>query len=114
MYIILSSQSIGHASWQDDCANGFLLDGFPRTLAQYDGLVDMLANNGERVTSVLSLEVPDEKLEERYDDARVFGANIACLNSAVPHNTVNPLCAGYALAGYTKPLGVATAAGTCR
>ena len=53
--------------WQGDCANGFLLDGFPRTLAQYDGLVEMLAQNGERISVVLSLTVPDEELEARCD-----------------------------------------------
>ena len=51
---------------QMDCGWGFILDGFPRTLAQYEGLVQMLAKNGERVSCVISLAVPDDKLEERY------------------------------------------------
>ena len=53
------------ARGSQDCATGFILDGFPRTLVQARELDKLLAENGERVSTVLSLEVPDAVLEER-------------------------------------------------
>ena len=59
--------------------DGFLLDGFPRTLEQAQALEKRLGKAGERVTAVLSLHIPDEliyqrikhraMLENRADDA---------------------------------------------
>lgn len=45
--------------------SGFLLDGFPRTLAQAEALDKMLARKGEEVTAVISLMIPDEMIKER-------------------------------------------------
>lgn len=50
---------------EDDCKFGFILDGFPRTLAQAKALDKMLAEEGACVTKVVELEVPDSVLEER-------------------------------------------------
>lgn len=44
---------------------GFLLDGFPRTIAQAESLDRMLQKNGEEVTSVISIMIPDEMIRER-------------------------------------------------
>eukprot|EP00930_Biecheleria_cincta_P021102 TRINITY_DN15714_c0_g1_i2.p1 TRINITY_DN15714_c0_g1~~TRINITY_DN15714_c0_g1_i2.p1 ORF type:complete len:285 (-),score=56.98 TRINITY_DN15714_c0_g1_i2:79-891(-) len=49
----------------EDCACGFILDGFPRTVAQAKMLDGMLAESGDKVTQVVSLEVPESLLEER-------------------------------------------------
>ncbi|HZU81739.1 MAG TPA: adenylate kinase [Polyangiaceae bacterium] len=48
-----------------DCGPGFLLDGFPRTIAQAEALGAMLAARGLKLDHVLSLEVPRDVLIER-------------------------------------------------
>merc|ERR1712151_1328238 len=48
-----------------DCSRGFILDGFPRTVAQTTMLDAMLAESNESVSYVIALEVPDADLTER-------------------------------------------------
>ena len=56
---------IGEAIKKPECRTGFVLDGFPRTVAQAQKLDEMLTSRGTEVDKVLSFEVPDSLLVER-------------------------------------------------
>jgi adenylate kinase len=55
---------------ESDCAGGFLLDGYPRTVAQADWLGDMLGTRGRRIDHVLLLDVADEHILNRITGRR--------------------------------------------
>ncbi|HEX9974740.1 MAG TPA: adenylate kinase [bacterium] len=68
-----------------DCENGFILDGFPRTVAQAVALDHYLENLSKPVNAVLALEVPESEIITRLTSRRV------CRNCGKDYNVItNP------------------------
>ncbi|MBE0522265.1 MAG: adenylate kinase [Candidatus Methanoperedenaceae archaeon] len=69
---------------EPDCSSGFLLDGYPRTLAQADALGKILDNTGKEIDVVLNIHVDDEELINRLSGRRM------CSCGASYHVLFNP------------------------
>ena len=80
--------------------NGFLLDGFPRTLPQADALDKILAKTSEEVTATVSIMIPDEMIMERIK-GRADDASEEIINNRIVtyHNQTEPLIEYYSKAG---------------
>ena len=70
---------------QEDCAGGYVLDGFPRTIPQAESLTKALNARNEKMDYAINVDVPDEAIVTRMGGRR---ACIAC--GATYHNVYNP------------------------
>ncbi len=69
----------------DDCAKGYVLDGFPRTIPQAESLTAALSERGEAIDYAINVDVPDENIITR------MGGRRACLScGATYHVQFNP------------------------
>ena len=55
---------------EDDCADGYVLDGYPRTIPQAESLTKALAKTGEAIDYAINIDVPDEHIIDRMGGRR--------------------------------------------
>lgn len=68
---------------KDDCAKGFILDGFPRTIPQAEALTEALDKVGSKIEYAINVDVPDEKIVARMSGRR------ACVSCGATYHVVN-------------------------
>ncbi len=81
---LVNSLVADRITW-DDCKNGYILDGYPRSIGQAEALDKELAAKGEKLDYAINIDVPDENIINRMSGRRV------CLKcGATYHVEFNP------------------------
>ena len=73
---------VDRLTWED-AKDGYVLDGFPRTIPQAEALTQALAAKGEKVDYAINIDVPDQNIIER------MGGRRACVSCGATYHIVN-------------------------
>ena len=73
---------VDRLTWED-AKNGYVLDGFPRTIPQAEALTKALAEKGEKVDFAIDIDVPDQNIIDR------MGGRRACVSCGATYHIVN-------------------------